>query len=84
MSQAGEDIVIMIGSGVNESNLQDLMKKSKALEFHSSARCFRNSAMQYTNPNIDMGGQQDSDEYKIISVNVESIRKMAAILKQAG
>lgn len=81
VKNAGDDIAIMAGSGVNESNLKELMTKTKATEFHSSARGFEQSRMQYTNPNIDMGGQKDSDEYKILSVNVDSIQKMATILK---
>jgi copper homeostasis protein len=81
VAKARDEIIIMPGSGVNESNLEELMTKTKAVEFHSSARHFQKSRMEYTNPNIDMGGEKDSDEYRIISVNVDCIQKMAAMLK---
>jgi hypothetical protein len=37
--------------------------------------------MKYFNAALSMGGNQNMDEYKIIGVDENSVRKMAAILK---
>ena len=80
--QAGDDVIIMPGSGVKDTNLKELMTKTKAVEYHSSARCTESSKMQYTNPNIDMGRTTDSNEYQIVTVNEATIRRMKMILQE--
>jgi copper homeostasis protein len=75
------NIIIMPGSGINENNLSAIMKKTGAVEFHSSAKKFTASKMKYFNAALSMGGNQNMDEYKIIGVDENSVRKMAAILK---
>ena len=49
---AGNRISIMPGSGIRAQNLQNIVFKSKATEFHSSARTILNSSMQYLNPSM--------------------------------
>lgn len=52
VAQAGNRISIMPGSGIRSQNLQNIVFKSKAFEFHSSARTILNSSMQYLNPTM--------------------------------
>lgn len=53
---AGERIIIMPGSGVNEDNIAMIAKETGAKEFHFSAREPIESGMTYRNPNLKMGG----------------------------
>ena len=82
VKKAGNRIIIMPGSGVNEQNLKDLINKTNAPEYHSSAKTFEPSKMSYFNKNINMGGQNSIDEYSKVSVNPKSIRKMVDILEE--
>ena len=84
VERAGDDIIVMPGSGVRDTNLQRLMEETKAVEFHTSARSFLPSQMQFRNHNIDMGGEMESNEYTTISVDTGSIRKMAEIIKDSN
>lgn len=77
---ANGEIIIMPGSGVNEQNIDNIMQLTGAVEFHSSAKTFEPTAMQYFNRMIHMG--EELDEYSKITVNAESIRRMSEILHQ--
>jgi len=48
--QAEDRIQIMPGSGVRASNITDLKNETGASQFHSSARVFRKSSMEYVQP----------------------------------
>ncbi|MCK5847252.1 MAG: copper homeostasis protein CutC [Bacteroidales bacterium] len=82
VSIAGNDIKIMPGSGINDSNLEKIINTTKANEYHSSAKIFIESKMQYYNRNIYMGGENSIGEYSMISVNKEMIYKMKEIIKR--
>ncbi len=82
VEQAKGKIIIMPGSGINQHNLPEIIQKTGAKEFHTSAKTFVNSKMEYFNPAINMGRNQSVDEYKRISVNSEQIKMMARILNQ--
>jgi len=72
-------IVIMPGSGVNDKNITELIEKTKALEFHSSAKTFIGSKMNYSDKAVSMGSNS-IDENQIVSVDIEEIKKMKDIL----
>ena len=79
--EASDDkIIIMPGSGVNENTIGDILQRTQATEFHSSAKTFINSDMNYFNPDIKLGKTNNIDEYKKISVNIEQIKKMKRAL----
>lgn len=56
VEKAGDRIIIMPGSGVNENNIAILADETKAKEFHFSAREPIDSKMEYRNPDLKMGG----------------------------
>lgn len=82
VKEAGQSIIIMPGSGVNEKNIQCLITSTNAFEFHSSAKTFVKSHMKYNSQSISMGGNSSVDEENIVSVNSEQIFEMKTILKQ--
>lgn len=77
---AGNDIIIMPGSGINENTISEIMQRTGASEFHSSAKTFISSDMNYFNQDIKMGKDHNIDEYKRVSVNTEQIQRMINIL----
>ena len=79
---AENEIIIMPGSGINENTIGEILQKTEASEFHSSAKTFVNSNMNYFNPNITMGKNQNIDEYKKISIDTNQIKKMLKIILQ--
>lgn len=53
VKQANNRIIIMPGSGVKSDNIETLVKKTKATEFHTSARTFIDSKMEFINKSMD-------------------------------
>jgi copper homeostasis protein len=59
---AGDRIIIMPGAGVRSSNITKLMEKTKAREFHTSARKMISNPLTYVNKNVlDYGGVYEAD-----------------------
>ena len=54
IKKAGDRIIIMPGSGINEKNVADLVRFTGAQEIHSSARKSKESKMEYKNDHIIM------------------------------
>jgi copper homeostasis protein len=78
VQRAGDRVILMPGGGVRDTNLSVLAAKTGAREFHSSARTFVSSAMQFRNPHVSLGGTGD-DEYRLLMPDQEMIRRMRAI-----
>jgi copper homeostasis protein len=76
VKQAGNRIVIMPGSGVRSSNLELLLQKTGAKEYHSSAATTQRSSMIYKNENF----ATDDGNYQ--SVNAEEIFLQKEILNR--
>lgn len=53
VKQANGRIIIMPGSGVRSDNIENLVKKTNATEFHTSARTYTDSKMEFINESMD-------------------------------
>ena len=80
INKAGDKMIVMPGSGITDLNLPEIMRKTKAVEFHSSAKKFISSKMQYFNSSVSMGGKNSVDEFKVIAVDEKMIKKMKRII----
>ncbi len=80
VKKAENKIIIMPGSGVNERNMNELIQKTKAIEYHSSAKTFDNSKMNYFNQDISMGGIDTVNEFSKIAIDQGIVKKMVEIL----
>ena len=80
VESAGDKIIVMPGSGINEFNIEKIMLFTQALEFHSSAKTFIKSAMEYYNENVSMSDISSIDEFKNIIVDENKIREMKKII----
>lgn len=73
-------ISIMPGSGVNESNVVELVSKTGVREIHFSATAFTESGMQFRNTAIAGLGSAPGAEYKLRTVNVQMIKNIRALV----
>ncbi len=73
VKQADERITIMPGAGINVNNITQLIKKTKATEFHFSGKKPFPSKMVYVNKNISMGSSNSFDEYSIMRSDFDTI-----------
>lgn len=74
--QAKGRIKIMAGSGVNETNVKQLVSETGVDEIHFSALSFRDSAMAFKNASITGMGSTENSEFMIRTVDSEQIRRI--------
>ncbi len=78
--QAGQRIIIMPGSGINEANIETIAKISGANEFHLSARKVVESEMIFRKEGITMTGMPGFNEYARKVADPEKIKNIIRIL----
>lgn len=78
---AEDELIIMPGSGINKKTIGEIIRRTKAIEFHATAKIFVKSEMDYLNPNINIGKSGSIHEYKKITVDRDQINSMNTILK---
>ena len=74
VKQANNRIIIMPGSGVNSDNIEILVKNTNATEFHTSARTFINSKMEFINESMD-------EQLTSVSLMSDEIKKIIEIFE---
>jgi len=73
VKKAGDRITIVAGSGVNESNISDIVERTGVDECHSSATTIRQSGMIYKNYDIFMGRKKQKGEYEHFLVDSQRV-----------
>lgn len=79
VKQAHDRITIVAGGGINERNIERIIKGSGCIEFHCSARASVSSVMQYRNNRVCMGAQYSGSEYDFKVANLDRIQTMVSI-----
>jgi len=79
--QAGKKIIIMPGSGINESNIELIAMNTGATEFHLTGRKIIESEMTFRRQNISMGNTLDIPEFSRKVVDPDMIRSIINKLK---
>ncbi len=79
VKQANGRIAIMPGAGINEGNIQELITKTGAKEFHASAKAFVASKMEYRNTKTKMGSIEDEYRYELTSE--EKVKALTEIIR---
>ena len=77
IKQADDRIIIMPGSGVRSDNITTLAEKTGAVEFHSSARVFVNTKMNYVNSEM-------KESMTAVAVDTDEVKKMIELLTSIG
>lgn len=82
VKEAGNDISIMPGGGINSGNIAQLKNETKAHEFHASTKVFVPSKMKFHQKGVAMGTSSDNTEYQKISVDSNEIASLLKALKE--
>lgn len=83
VNRAAGRILIMPGSGVNESTVQAIVSQTSVHEIHFSATAMTTSPMAYHNPAITGMGADSGSEYMLRSVDPGRIKNMRALAESA-
>lgn len=81
IDKSDNKIDIMPGSGINEENILQIAKKTKAKNFHVSLRKTIDSQMIFRNDFIKMGGVQGISEFQSSITDIDRVRKIRSILR---
>lgn len=79
VQKAGSQIIIMPGGGIRPNNIEKLIKKTGAREFHVSSRFQMESKMNFRRPGIKMGSLLETNEYEKVVVNQAGVKEMVEI-----
>ena len=79
--KARERIIIMPGSGINESNIEFIVKETGAKEFHLTGRKVIESEMIFKRENISLGGTTGGSEYSRKVADIVMIKAIIEKLK---
>lgn len=81
VQKADNRIIILPGSGINESNILQIATQSGANEFHFSARESRESCMVYRSTRVSMNSPGMPDEYTQQVTTAQRVRETISQLK---
>jgi len=79
VQKAGNRIIIMPGGGIRPNNLEKLIKKTGAREYHVSSRFLLESKMNFRKPDIKMGSLIEMSEYEKVVVDQAGVKEMVEI-----
>jgi copper homeostasis protein len=81
VTQARDRIIVMPGSGINESNIFRIATVTGAKEFHLTGRKVIDSNMIFRRQGISMGGVNGIPEFSRMVADTEKIKRIINILK---
>jgi len=84
VEKAGNRIVIVAGSGVNEKTVKEIVSKTNVKEIHFSATSSRPSKMIFQNQLISAMGEQGKGEYTVRTVDPERVRVIREIAERTS
>lgn len=79
VEKAGEDIEILVGSGVNAEVIKEFLEDTNATSYHMSGKINLDSKMEYRKEDVSMGLPMMS-EYTICQTSSEKIREAKEVL----
>jgi copper homeostasis protein len=82
VTAANGRISVMAGSGINPSNVEDLIEYTGIKEVHISGKHRVAGKMIYRNPKINMGGLPGIPEYEIDVTDSETVKKIVSLVRK--
>ncbi len=79
VEQAGDRIIIMPGSGINERNIVEILKVTHAKEIHMSANTIIHGKMQFKPNHIHMGSDHNLSEFQIKKTDPGKVKRIAEL-----
>lgn len=80
IEQANDRVVIMPGSGINETNVEALLATTQAREIHLSAGSRVESSVQFRPANIHLENYSSKTAYQMYRANPGKIKRLREIL----
>jgi copper homeostasis protein len=82
VAAAGEKVIIMPGSGVNEQNAAGLIQETGVREIHVGLRSSVPSPMRHQNPQVSMGAAKGGEyvRFRVLEESVRSLHRAIADL----
>jgi copper homeostasis protein len=80
IKQSGKRIIVMPGSGINESNIAYIARATGASEFHLTGRKVIDSEMAFRRQGISLGGTLETPEFSRKVADPEKIKSIVNIL----
>lgn len=80
VKRAENRIIIMPGSGINESNISEIYRATKAREFHASLRKIVKSKMNFQKDNVHMNSINEIKEFELLITDAQRVKNIAEIL----
>jgi len=74
-------IIIMLGGGINESNITKIAQITKAREFHTSGKKTFPSLMQYQNNRVSFFGATKPSEFHLSVVDADRVQNFVNMTK---
>lgn len=81
--EAGDDIDILAGAGINAAAVKTLLSETALTSFHMSGKKIIESGMQFRNPHVSMGIPGMS-EYEIWQTDHNAVRAVRTLLDNAN
>jgi len=81
ITRTNNRLIVMPGSGINLSNIEEIKRITGASEFHLTGRKTITSRMEFRREGIRLGGTGDSSEYSRKIVDSDMIRSIISKLK---
>jgi copper homeostasis protein len=79
VEKAGSRIVIMPGAGIDETNIEMMIRETRAKEFHLTGMGMTESKMDFRRKDVFMGGLPQIPEFEMALSDVEKIRKVVEV-----
>jgi copper homeostasis protein len=80
VKRAGDQLTVMPGAGINDSNIESLIRQTGAREYHMSLSRKTSSPMSFRRPEVKMGGTLPESEYDHYQADADRIRQVIEIL----
>jgi copper homeostasis protein len=75
VEQAGNRIIVMPGAGINESNIEQLVKTTHATELHMTANSVISGNMKFKPAHITIG-KNHSFDFKISRTDYDKVKRL--------
>ncbi len=80
VNRASGRLSVMPGSGISDSNIETIARKTRAGEFHFTGRKMIESGMSFRRDGLNMGGVPDIPEYSRKIADIDMILRVKRIL----
>ncbi|HJO38774.1 MAG: copper homeostasis protein CutC [Vicinamibacterales bacterium] len=83
VKQAGDEIVVIPGGGIDEMTLAKILAETGASEIHVTGTREVDSGMTFRNPRLYMGREPDRSEFSTVVADADRVRAMVELARRS-